>query len=137
MQETKQKTVPTATEIAERVLAGIESAAEKTGSQVARVWPEMVRARQAEAYWTLSASAILPLAIFTVAALRLRKTWPKAARGQCNENRDSVATLIAGAVMLVCAIVFAVSMKFNAKEAAAIAAPEGQYVREIVRDALR
>src|SRR3990172_7592175 len=50
---------PTATEIADRVLKGIESAAGVAGTQVARVWPEMVRARWAEGLATLALTCLL------------------------------------------------------------------------------
>ena len=128
---------PTATEIADRVLQGIESAAGVAGTQVTRVWPEMVRARWAEGVATLALTCLLVAAYGFI----LKRVWaivPAHLKANCRDAADRAAL---NAMLLVASIgvgigLFSFLLVWALPAFAAVLAPEGQYVREIVRDAL-
>ncbi len=139
MQESTEKESPlTSTEVADRVLGALERAADKTGSEVARVWPQMVRARQAEAISSIASSVVLPLVVICVAAFTLRMAGPKANWNEGEENTFTWLSIGAAALLLISFVGFLFVLLGGgfSKDIAAAIAPEGQYVREIVQEAL-
>lgn len=126
---------PTATEIADRVLKGIESAAGTAGAQAARVWPEMVRARQAEGCVHVALAVI-----FSVVAWRLLRALWKSNNAYIDKEKDdekvgfSIFLCVLSSLLIL--VLLGCFLSNAIPHATAVVAPEGQYVREIVRDAL-
>lgn len=125
--------VMTATEIADRVLKGIESAAGTAGQQAARVWPEMVRARHAEGIGVLTLLLLVTVAYIGAARFLWRRVIPHLHDHDQDEIVPPICAIFAMFAIPVCIL----WINCAPSTIPAVFAPEGQYVREIVAQALR
>lgn len=135
------KQAPTAAEVAEKLLGAIQGAAEKVGSETARVWPGMVESRWAEAVWALGGNlvALVLLVVATVWSARFAARVV-AKHGNSNAPDDEAAcvcSLLLAVVVGVAALITLILLfTSRGSDFAVLVAPEGAYVRELVGQAL-
>ena len=127
------KAAPSAAEVANRVLDAIEGAAAKVGSQAQRVWPEIVQARQVEGIYL----AVLGLAVVVIVVVAVARLWKWVPAWEANMGATEKGLPAFGMTVLSIAMAFACwGVAPKRGDIAAIFAPEGQYVRELVRETL-